>query len=247
MSKSALKNKVDSIRRTLKTKGIEVSGTVIESKLLEMFPNFESDWCPDARSEVIKALTSDLQPTELATVDSSLQTVDNNSVSNLSNWENPTNNTKNIGTELVSDIEDLQALAHPKEETISTQITLSDANKRALTRQKSQELGINLNDSEINSIADSVEHCGDSLDEMLGEIQSALIAYIDHNASLNTQKIDTALDNVVEYAEQKFTQNSQHLSNRLRTFSQEIEAVATHNKSQIKSILSRLAIPAQTG
>ena len=109
--------------------------------------------------------------------------------------------------------------------------------------QKSQELGITLTDSEINSIADSVEICGESLDELLNELQSALTTYIDHKAKSNTQKIDTALDNVVTYAEQRFTENTQHLSNRLKGLGDKMEAVATQNKSRIKAVLSRLAIP----
>ena len=119
----------------------------------------------------------------------------------------------------------------------------SDEDKRALTVQKSQELGITLSDTEINLIADSIEQCGESLDELLDGIQSALVAYINHKTSQNTKKIDSALDAVVDYAEQKFSDNSQHLSNRLIKLGSEMEAVATRNKSQIKSILSRLTVP----
>ncbi|MEH2078455.1 MAG: hypothetical protein V7K89_00080 [Nostoc sp.] len=42
MSKE-LKNKVDSIRRTLKNNALEVSGTAIEMKILELYPNYETD------------------------------------------------------------------------------------------------------------------------------------------------------------------------------------------------------------
>ncbi|MEH2078454.1 MAG: hypothetical protein V7K89_00075 [Nostoc sp.] len=86
----------------------------------------------------------------------------------------------------------------------SDEIDYSDADKRALTVQKSQELGITLSNTEINLIADSIEQCGESLDELLNGIQSALVAYINHKTSQNTQKIDSALDAVVDYAEQKF-------------------------------------------
>ncbi|MBE8969274.1 hypothetical protein IQ277_24555 [Nostocales cyanobacterium LEGE 12452] len=72
---------------------------------------------------------------------------------------------------------------------------------------------------------------------------SAVVAYINHKTSQNTKKIDSALDAVVDYAEQKFSDNSQHLSNRLIKLGSEMEAVATRNKSQIKSILSRLTVP----
>lgn len=211
MSKTSLKNKVDSIRRTLKTKGIEVDSPTIESKIFELYPDFEDEWSSDARGDVVRALIKDLQPNQLAI------------------------------TEIETDIQppaiqeiDINEIAPPEEVT--------DDDKRAMALQKTQELNITLTDAEINSIADSVENCGESLDELLGELETALIAYIDHKTQLNNQKIDTTLDNVVAYAEQKFTENSQHLSNRLKGLGDRMEAVAAQNKSRVKTVLSRLAI-----
>ncbi|MHC5916111.1 MAG: hypothetical protein ACYTXE_35105 [Nostoc sp.] len=60
-----LKNKVDSIRRSLKNRGLEVPGTVIESKILELYPNYETDWNATTRAEVVKSLTQDHQSTEI--------------------------------------------------------------------------------------------------------------------------------------------------------------------------------------
>lgn len=54
-----LKNKVDSIRRTLKNNALEVSAAVIESKILELYPNHQIDWSSDVRLEVIKSVTND--------------------------------------------------------------------------------------------------------------------------------------------------------------------------------------------
>ncbi|MEA5583749.1 hypothetical protein VB620_20720 [Nodularia harveyana UHCC-0300] len=57
-----LKNKVDSIRRTLKAKGInEVTATQIEAKILELCPDFPDDWCSDIRTEVINSLVVSAQ------------------------------------------------------------------------------------------------------------------------------------------------------------------------------------------
>jgi hypothetical protein len=60
-----LKNKVDSIRRSLKNKGLEVSGTAIESRILEMYPSYETNWNATTRAEVVKSLTNDHQSTEI--------------------------------------------------------------------------------------------------------------------------------------------------------------------------------------
>lgn len=237
----SLKNKVDSIRRTLKNHhGLEIAGTLIESKILEMCPEYPEDWCPDLRTEIIKSITKDMQSTDVAPVNRTV-----NSINTPTNSDNLIAH-KEPKTHILQ--EETSVLAPPEESekiniNASGEITLSNIDKRILTLQKSQELGIKLSDDEINFIADSVEHCGEILSKMLDDIQSALIAYIDYKTGLNNQKIDSCLDSVVTYAESKFHENSQHLSNRLKTLANEMEAVATRNKSHIKSILSRLAVP----
>jgi hypothetical protein len=212
MSKASLKNKVDSIRRTLKNQGIEVDSPIIESKIFELYPDFEDEWSSDARTEVIKALVKDLQPSELAIVETEIQSP-------------------------VTEEIDIDEIAEP----VNT-LAVTDDDKRAMALQRSEELGITLTDAEINSIADSVEVCGESLDDLLNELESTLIAYIDHKTKLNNRKIDTTLDKVGDYAEQKLTENSQHLSTRLKSLGGKLEAVAEQNKSRVKTVLSRFAI-----
>lgn len=53
-----LKNKIDSIRRALKTKNITVPSAEVENKILELCPDFPDDWCSDIRTEIIEALIS---------------------------------------------------------------------------------------------------------------------------------------------------------------------------------------------
>lgn len=197
MSKE-LKNKVDSIRRTLKNNALEVSGTAIEMKILELYPNYETDWNSDTHTEVIKAITKDHQSTEIVNV------IMPTTAPTLTQHQEAETRTEQ------ETMDDRMQMIAPLEEDnnegaiASDEIDYSDADKRALTVQKSQELGITLSNTEINLIADSIEQCGESLDELLNGIQSALVAYINHKTSQNTQKIDSALDAVVDYAEQKF-------------------------------------------
>lgn len=65
MSKD-LKNKVDSIRRTLKNNSLEISATVIHCKILELYPNHQIDWNSDVRAEVIKSVTNDYRLSQAA-------------------------------------------------------------------------------------------------------------------------------------------------------------------------------------
>ncbi|MBE8969275.1 hypothetical protein IQ277_24560 [Nostocales cyanobacterium LEGE 12452] len=137
-------------------------------KILELYPNYETDWNSDTRTEVIKAITKDHQSTEIvnaiATPAAQL-TTQNQEVETLTEQE-------------IQD-DGMQAIAPLGEDNNKGAIALdendySDTDKRALTVQKSQELGITLSDTEINLIADSIEQCGESLDKLLDGIQSAL-------------------------------------------------------------------------
>jgi len=56
LSKQELKSKVNSIARTLKGEGLEVSQTLIKEKITELYPN-SLDWISgDARLDVIRAV-----------------------------------------------------------------------------------------------------------------------------------------------------------------------------------------------
>lgn len=59
LSPKKLKSIATSIQNTFRGKGIEISQTIIKTKILEMYPN-PDDWIPgsDARKDVIRALES---------------------------------------------------------------------------------------------------------------------------------------------------------------------------------------------
>lgn len=60
-----LKNKVDSIRRRLKNNDLELPGTIIEKKILDLYPNYETEWNATTRADVVNSLTNDYQTTKI--------------------------------------------------------------------------------------------------------------------------------------------------------------------------------------
>lgn len=62
LSKEELKSKANSIARTFKNKGSEISLTIIKNKILELYPNSD-DWISDdTRLDVIRALEKQQTP-----------------------------------------------------------------------------------------------------------------------------------------------------------------------------------------
>ncbi|MBW4558266.1 MAG: hypothetical protein KME59_20530 [Trichormus sp. ATA11-4-KO1] len=236
MSKE-LKNKVDSIRRTIKNKGIEVTSAQIENRILELCPDYPDDWCPDIRSEVIKSLVNELQPTELATVNPG-----NSNASDL----------RKDDTELVSDATlEVHPNAHSEEpETITQQTTQNYVHHTLALQEKSElvastayNMGIVLDIQEVENIAENINYSAESLDEAIDDIQSAITQFIEHKAASNTHKIASMVSEVTEYAEAKFNENSQQLTDGLRTINKRIIQQNTDFKSSIRTALKAFAIP----
>ena len=62
LSKAELKSKANSIARTFKNKGSEISLTIIKNKILELYPNSDDWMSDDARLDVIRALEKQHTP-----------------------------------------------------------------------------------------------------------------------------------------------------------------------------------------
>jgi hypothetical protein len=107
-----LKNTIDSIRRTLKSKNINVTSSEIGIKILDVCPNME-EWSSNARNEVINSFI--IQESSLATTDiSNLSVVDESPVESVElttvdKSELITTTATNMG--IVLSIEEVTAIA----------------------------------------------------------------------------------------------------------------------------------------
>lgn len=238
-----LKNKVDSIRRTLKAKNITVTSQEIENKILELCSNYPDDWCSDIRIEVIKTLTKDNQTTELVVAEdvSNLQicnTANNvNTVYNDVNGIDKQDNQDN--PELVSDAHGhrFAAVTSSPDSTV-----IAIAEKTELVASTAQSMGIELQLSEVESIADNLTYSGDSLDEGIAEINQAITAFVEYKAQINQQKIDSMVDEVRHVVQRTNAETSQHLNNGLKQIAQDINQGTTDFKSQIRTALKYFAV-----
>ena len=125
-----LKNKVDSIRRSLKNNGLEVPGNAIESKILDLYPNYEIDWNATTRAEVVKSLTNDYQITGI------VSTTAPTTEQTLIQYQEPETitqqETEDDGVSAIAPLEEdtnESAIAPLGEDNNSSELTLSNADE----------------------------------------------------------------------------------------------------------------------
>ncbi|MBE9053442.1 hypothetical protein IQ243_24145 [Nostocales cyanobacterium LEGE 11386] len=256
-----LKNKVDSIRRTLKAKGIaEVTAAQIEAKILDLCPDFPDDWCSDIRSEVINSLIKDLQPSELATAPA--KDSGNTHTEKVSKLEQ-SEETANITSEATAlDCEkDLEAIVHEanelqlkpsieqsempaiasEDEPEETAIALQE--KSELVASTANDMGITLSIEEVTAIAENFDYASVNSDYEIAEIESAITAFVQHKAQVTKQKITNMVQGVKETVTRLDNENSQLLNDGLREINNDIKRGSQKFKSSVRTALKAFALP----
>lgn len=226
-----LKNKVDSIRRSLKNNGLEVPGTAIEMKILDLYPNYETDWNAATRAEVVKVITQDYQTTEIvsAIVPTTPQTL-------VQHQEDETLTQEEIEND------GMQAIAPLEYDQAGELATVED--KSELVASTAQSMGIELQLSEIQNIASNMDYSGDSLSESIADIRAAITTFVEYKAQINQQKINHMITEVRATVTQRNNETSQRLNSGLSQIANDIKEADTDFKSQVKSALQCFAIPA---
>ncbi len=107
-----------------------------------------------------------------------------------------------------------------------------------------EQMGIVLDASEISLIAENINNSSDDFDQDIDAIKSAIMAFISHKAMLNQSKINELINEVREAVGAKNSENSQLLSEGLRSINQDIQEANKQFKSNVKTCLSAFDIPA---
>jgi len=105
---------------------------------------------------------------------------------------------------------------------------------------KATELGMVLNEKQIFDIADSVDISASTFDEILEQVETALLTYADYSANQVDAKIDLTLTKVHERVVNRHEQSRDKLAHGLKGISAALEESRTQTKSQLSGILSRL-------
>lgn len=108
-----------------------------------------------------------------------------------------------------------------------------------ITKGASQ-MGVILTEQQINDIADSVDTSASTFDEILEQVETALLAYADFSANQVDAKIDQTLTLVQERVVNRHEQSRNKLSRGLTGISAALEDSRNQTKSQLSGILARL-------
>ncbi|MBW4566121.1 MAG: hypothetical protein KME32_34630 [Mojavia pulchra JT2-VF2] len=108
-----------------------------------------------------------------------------------------------------------------------------------ITKGASQ-MGVILSEQQINDIADSVDTSASTFDEILEQVEAALLAYADLRANQVDAKIDQTLTLVQQRVVNRHEQSRDKLSLGLTGISAALEDSRNQTKSQLSGILARL-------
>ena len=102
-----------------------------------------------------------------------------------------------------------------------------------------QEMGVTLTPEEVYLVAQKVSMAGDDLTNSLDEIKAAVINFINYKTQVNSQKISSAVEEMVEAAEGGLTKNSQELKVGLNR----VNGILKGGAMDFKRISQAFAIP----
>jgi hypothetical protein len=247
MSKD-LKNKVDSIRRTLKNNSLEVSATVIESKILELYPNHQTEWNSDVRAEVIKSVTNNYKLSQ--TVSAIAPIVNEPPVQELTKLQESETFTEEEleDKEIEDDDEDEVNVIAPLELTeVSHSLSVTNADKQALVSTQSMALGFELSEQECLVVADNIDDVFNDYSSFLTSVTTAIKGYVDHRFNEVESALDTNADAVRSHIADRAARLNQKVENFSTNVKADIGGIRQHIKSSKANILSRFALPSKTG
>ena len=130
--------------------------------------------------------------------------------------------------EAISKLINLESL-ESKEEDKTNEMVVSTA----------QEMGVTLTPEEVLLIAQKVSMAGDDLTNSLDEIKAAVINFINYKTQVNSRKISSAVEEMVEAAEGGLNKNSQELKVGLNR----VNGILNGGAMDFKRISQAFAIP----
>ncbi len=140
-----------------------------------------------------------------------------------------------INTTSIQDIDSIE----PQNEA-----PLATTTKSQLIATTSDQMGISLNAQEISQIAENISISSDDFEQDIDAIKSAIMAFINHKSMINQSKINELIYEVREVVGAKNSENSQLLSDGLRSINQDIQEANKAFKSNVSKALAAFDIPA---
>jgi hypothetical protein len=158
---------------------------------------------------------------------------------NVDNADNADSDIDNVLTLSIQEDVEEEAIAP---QTAPAPLVVSPKNE--LVASTADQMGIVLDASEISLIAENINHSSDDFDQDIDAIKSAIMAFVQHKSLINQSKINQMIHEVREVVSEKNSENSQLLSDGLRSINQDIQEANKAFKSNVSKALAAFDIPA---
>ncbi|MFM6442642.1 MAG: hypothetical protein ACKPGQ_11645 [Dolichospermum sp.] len=151
----------------------------------------------------------------------------------------------NNATKLTVVSEDVSSNLYANEAALDTEqeTALATATKSELVASTAGSLGIVLDAQEISLIAENISYSTDTLEQDIDAIESAIMAFVEHKAAISQQKINNMITSVRNVVTEKNSENSQLLTDGLRSINSDIQEANKQFKSNVQKCLTAFAIP----
>jgi hypothetical protein len=137
-----------------------------------------------------------------------------------------------------NDLED----THTPESTTSLTVT---PEATEMISFQAQSMGINLVESQISQIAETIDFENSSFTQVLGQVKAGILAYIEFNKGLESGQVTEMFSEVSQALEQKRKVVNEQFTQGFAKISKEINTQANEQKKELSQILLRLKVPSK--
>ncbi len=130
----------------------------------------------------------------------------------------------------------------PEVEAPRQETAITPTEKVLIVGTQAKILGIELSTAEAESIANQINFQKRDTDELLEEIKSFLIAFINHRENQNQQQVLATFGEIIQHANASNQRVSEALSSQFQSLSVQLEESRNHFKSSVRSALKCFAI-----
>ena len=120
---------------------------------------------------------------------------------------------------------------------------ITPSQKTEMVAKQAQLMGITLADSDIQNIAQQVDFQATDSNELIDEIKSFLVAFINYREAQSQAKVSQAFTEIIHHANASNQRVSDSLHTGLQSLATQMESQRYHFKSSVRSALKHLAIP----
>ena len=151
--------------------------------------------------------------------------------------------TKLQGSTTVQSESETEVIQQHMLDSLPSSGAITPSQKIEMVANQAQLMGITLADSDIHNIAQQVDFQATDSNELIDEIKSFLVAFINYREAQSQAKVSQAFTEIIHHANASNQRVSDSLHTGLTALATQMESQRYHFKSSVRSALKHLTIP----